>query len=126
MAIDLFLGKRMQFEKAWFWRKKDTKDYSEIIYSEKAHFFTCKEETPQRNNDNVVGGAFMYRDSVVVISTYDNIAIELNDLVKFRNRFWIVKSIQEKEMQRQLQFGNYNNASKMTVLELRGKEISDE
>lgn len=120
--IDLLLGKRTKWEEAKYWRKEENKDYSKLIYESKPHSFFCAEEQSKTTDNNVIGGAFLITQSTITISTNDKIGIEVNDLVKFRGRFWIVDNIQEYEITKQIRFGGYKNVSQITYLRLRGAD----
>lgn len=120
--IDLLLGKRTKWEEAKYWRKEENKDYSKLIYESKPHSFFCSEEQSKTTDNNIIGGSFLITQSTITISTNDKIGIEVNDLVKFRGRFWIVDNIQEYEITKQIRFGGYKNVSQITYLRLRGAD----
>lgn len=123
MAIDIYTTRRNFFEKVYYWfYDSKNKDLNNLIYEKKPNgFFYAREENANTLTKEVIGQYFQVGSSEVAISTYDNASkLRPNDLVKFKNKLWVIVNIQKKVLSRQEAFNK--NASARYFILIRGKD----
>ena len=117
----MFVSKRTIFEECEYWLRDVNADPSELVYKTRKSngTFDAKESNPETTSPNVVGGVFMFDTKNLMIETYDDIEeIKINDVVKFRNNYYIVTQIQKYPIRKNTQF--HYDQQYITYLSLRG------
>lgn len=117
--IDLFATRRTYNEVAHFWKATE-EDTETLMHKKKSDgSFYCKEESSFMKQNQIVNGMFMCSDNSILIKTEDLIeTLSENDIVKFREKVWIVQSIQRKTKNKQTEF--LNKPSYITYIQLKG------
>ena len=118
-CINLRQSRRTRFNKCKYWKRNDkVRDLSEYKHLEAYDgVFYAKEENSKSYRKNALGGAFLYDESNLTISTSDIVNVEVDDIVEFQNQCWRVVSVQEKEIHQQSEF--LTRIDKITYLELK-------
>ena len=118
-CINTRQSRRTRFNRCLYWKRdKSVKDLAEYKHL-KAYdgIFYAKEENSHISRNNVVGGAFMFNENYITISTSDDVNIDSEDIVEFESKLWRVSSVQVKEIHKQSQF--LKQVDRITYLELK-------
>ena len=121
-SVNLFLGKREYFDKATYWKvDSNNRDYNSLIHETKpTATFSCRELNAKTYSNSINGGMFQFSNSDIQIQTKSQIDIKQNDLVKFRENYWIVLNVQKKTIHKQEQFKKHPYY--ITTIALRGTD----
>ena len=117
-----FLGRRTYFEKAEYWKVDNVgTDYATLIHKKSSDgSFPCKQLNAHTFQNSVSNGMFQYSNASVQLETKSQINIRQNDLVKFKEIYWIVVNVQVRVIGRQEQFRKKPNF--ITTILLRGTD----
>lgn len=119
--VDLFTSRRNHFSKCYYWKKNDREiEMNEDLYSsisvdeeskemcyerEPDGWFDANEISNYEEDNQIVGGAFMFDSNISTLVTNDNIPLlGSNDIVVFDNKVWRVTKTARKKRKRQAQF----------------------
>lgn len=118
--VDIYQSNRKFFEKCYFWKNDDKNNYNlneYVIKNKPEGFFYARKYNPIMQRKETVS-SFMYNKSSLTIETNNLIDIDVNDIIKFSNEYWIVVNIQRIEKLRQMEFMR-NNFDGTLIIELR-------
>lgn len=118
-CIDLYTGRRTHFFECKYWNRDNTDaDLEEIVHNdEPSGSFYAKEENSVQHNINIVGGAFMFDEQSVFISTNDDVSIKKGDIVLFDGEYWNVLNVQVRDVHKNAQF--LRKRAKHTYIQLK-------
>ena len=115
------LGHRGYFDKVVYWSVDiKNRDYSTLIHNvEPSGTFYAKESNAQTLRTQNLGGMFQMQGVDVQIETKAQISdLKPNDLIKFRDRYWIVINVQKATIHKQEQYRKV--AESLLYIALRG------
>ena len=129
MGRDLFMSVSGYNVLCRWWKRNErddeNSDYSnadELIHKRipKGSFW-AKEESPEIDRDNIVGGVFLMDSTHVTLKTPDNCeGLESKDLVEYEGEIWIVDSVQKRKPRKQnTYFARDKHCSHFWYIELR-------
>jgi hypothetical protein len=111
MAVDIFTSRRTEFYRCRWWASllpedEDTSassfDYNSMLPSGS---FMAREMANYSNDNQEMGGVFLFNENHVVLSTNDDIRkMKANDLVEYDGDMWIVETVNKQKIKRQSQF----------------------
>lgn len=83
--------------------------------------FWANEVYSQTEDNNVIGGSFMFDKTTTTIKTRDNVSgLTNNDIILYQDNLWRVISVQTKEMRKQgLEFAKRPQIDIITFISLR-------
>ena len=120
---DLFTSRRNHFNKCYYWIKNDREiemkedlfstisvdsESKELCYErEPDGWFDANEISNYEEDNQIVGGAFVFDSNIATLVTNDNIPLlGTNDIVVFDNQVWRITKTARKKRKRQAQFSN--------------------
>lgn len=122
--IDIYNSRATYNEKCSWWSRNETDDEIDldelVMLRIPTGSFRAKEVSPLRKQDAQIGGVFEIEKHLITIKSPDNLSnISEKDLVKFRDEFWRVVSVQRSKARNQNTFfGKDKNCSHYWYLEL--------
>lgn len=121
MAIDLSTSRRTSYHKVYWWKSVEKQKYnlSDLVKDTKpsGHFYASEESPIQKKND-IISNAFRIDKNTTMIKTSDIVnGINVDDIVKYHDEYWMIADIQEQHIHKQEQFRK--RVSKITYLTLR-------
>lgn len=115
-SVDMFTSRRTMFDLCYFWHRREEElddngivyvdtELNEMIYERSPDgSFYARETNGIDSSNQQVGNSFMFDQSYVSIMTRDNLDLNQNDIVVFRDKVWRVQSIRKMVIGRQNQF----------------------
>lgn len=118
---DLFTSRRNHFNRCYYWKKNDREiemsadlytmvsvdsESKEMCYErEPDGWFDANEISNYEEDNQIVGGTFMFDNNSSTLETNDNIPLlGVNDVIVYDNYVWRVVKAARKKRKRQAQF----------------------
>jgi len=124
MPIDIYNSRATYNDKCTWWSRNESEEDIEldelVMKRVPTGSFMAKEVSPLRKQDAQIGGVFQVEKHTITIKSPDDLSsIVQKDLVKFRDEFWIVVSVQRSKSRNQNTFfASDKNCSHYWYLEL--------
>ena len=106
----LFVSKRVSFNTAYYYsqiREENIVQREELVHNtEYDGKFKVQEENGESDNQQQIGGVFLFERRNITLKTYANIYNKLKrgDLILYKKKVWMVSDIRRDPLQKRNQF----------------------
>mgnify|MGYP007012527329 CR=1 FL=1 len=129
-SVDMFTSRRTMFDLSYYWHRREEDlddnavvyvdtDLNEMIYERSPDgCFYAKETDGIDSSNQKIGSGFMFDEHYTTIMTRDNLELNQNDIIVFREKVWRVTSIRKRVIGRQNQYSRKPGYE--TIISLKG------
>lgn len=109
MAVDIYASRRTNYHKIYWWKsdKKSNFELGDIVYSKApSGFFYASESNPIQTRNDMLNGVFKVDKNTTMLKTMDDVkGINVDDIVEYHDKKWIIVDIQQTHIHKQEEFG---------------------